>query len=226
MDYMKIYKLAEDDFDGIIESAGGKRLSINDSPEKPPNADYIFDDAIIELKFVEKEGVERKERQQKLAGIFKQQFPGKPVVVLDPKLLDKQGKRNYYKAMLTPIKNHLTSANKQIKQTSQESEHEGKTKVVVLLNVGYGSLHHEEFKEIAFNRATNDTNHIDSLIVGGIYFYSDGFDFYTIHPFEEMPINISKRFIGFDRLRESWSSFSKDFMTSTILPNHYCPIIS
>ena len=53
MDYMRLYKLIEDDFDRIIESAGGKRFSVDDSREKPRNADCILDDAIIELKFVE-----------------------------------------------------------------------------------------------------------------------------------------------------------------------------
>ncbi len=69
MDYMRIYKLIEDDFDRIIESAGGKRLSEDDSREKSANVDYILDDAIIELKFVEEEGLEKQERQQKLADI-------------------------------------------------------------------------------------------------------------------------------------------------------------
>ena len=200
MDYMRIYKLIEDDFDRIIESAGGKRLSVDVGPEKPHNADYILDDAIIELKFVEEEGLEKQERQKKLADIFKKQFPGKPVVVLDPKLLGEKGRRDYYKAMSTPIRARLKIAAKQLKQTAQK--HVEKTKVVILLNVGYGSLHHEEFKEIAINRATNATRQIDCLVVGGIYFYSDRFDSYVISPFEEIPINISRRFSGFDKLNK------------------------
>lgn len=222
MDYMRIYKLIEDDFDRIIESAGGKRLSVDGSREKPRNADYILDDAIIELKFVEEEGLEKQERQRKLADIFKKQFPGKPVVVLDPKLLGEKGRRDYYKAMLTPIRARLKKAAKQLKRTVQE--HKEKAKVVILLNVGYGSLHHKEFKEIAINHATNATRQIDCLIVGGIYFYSDRFDFYVISHFEEIPINISRRFNGFDKLNKCWKIFLDDFMTSAILLNRdFCP---
>lgn len=217
MDYMRIYKLIEDDFDRIIESAGGKRLGVDDSREKERNADYILDDGIIELKFVEEEGLEKQERQQKLADIFKKQFPGKPVVVLDPKLLGEKRRRDYYKAMSSPIRARLKIGAKQLKQTAQK--HEEKTKVVILLNVGYGSLHHEEFKEIAINRATNATRQIDCLIVGGIYFYSDRFDSYVISPFEEIPINISRRFSGFDKLNKCWKGFLDDFMTSAILLN-------
>ncbi len=155
MEYMRIYKLVEDDFDRIIESAGGKRLTVDSGHENPPSADYILDDAIIELKFVEEEGLEKQERQQKLADIFMTQFPGKPVVVLDPKLLGEKGRRDYYKAMSTPIEARLKKAARQLKQSAQE--HEEKTKVVILLNVGFGSLYHEEFKELAINRATNVT---------------------------------------------------------------------
>lgn len=217
MDYMRLYKLTEDDFDRIIESAGGKRLSLDNSREKTRNVDYILDDAIIELKFVEEEGLEKQERQKKLAAIFKKQFSNRPVIVLDPKLLGEKERRDYYKAMSTPIKEHLKKADKQLKQTAQK--HEEKTKVIVLLNIGYGSLYHEEFKEIAINRATNDTGQIDCLIVGGIYFYSDRYDSYVISPFDEIPINISKRFSGFDKLNKCWKDFLDDFMTSAILLN-------
>jgi len=219
MDYMRIYKLKEDDFDRIIESAGGKRISEDDSREKTRNADYILDDAIIELKFVEEEGLEKQQRQQKLADIFKKQFPDKPVIVLDPKLLEDKRKHDYYKAMLTPIKVHIKNAAKQLKHATQKPEYIEKTRVVVLLNVGYGSLRHEEFKEIAFKRTTNDTKHVDCLIVGGIYFYSDKFDSYVISPFEEMPINLNKRFSSFDKLNKCWKVFLDDFMTSVILQN-------
>jgi len=219
MDYMRIYKLREDDFDRIIESAGGKRLSVDDSRETLRNVDYILNDAIIELKFVEEEGLDKQKRQQKIADIFKKQFPEKPVVVLDPKLLDEKGRNDYYKAMSTPIKVHLKTAAKQLKQVTQKPAYDKKTKVVVLLNVGYGSLRHEEFKVIAFNRATNDTKQVDCLIVGGIYFYSDKFDSYVISPFEEMPINLNRRFSGFDKLNKCWKVFLDDFMTSVILQN-------
>ena len=215
MDYMRIYKLTEEDFDRIIDAAGGKRLSNDDSRESQINADYLLDDGIIELKFVEEEGLKKQERQRKLADIFKEQFPGKPVVVLDPKLLGEKGRSDYHRAMSTPIKTHIKKAAKQLKQASQE--HEGKTKVVVLVNAGYGSLYHEEFKEIAVRCSTNDTKQIDCLIVGGIYFYSDKFDSYVLCPFEEVPINLDRRFGSFDKLNEHWGNFLNNFMTSAIV---------
>jgi len=122
MDYMRIYKLTEDDFDGIIDAAGGKRLNNDDSRESQLNADYLLDDGVIELKFVEEEGLKKQERQRKLAVLFKKQFPSKPVVVLDPELLGDEGRRDYYKAMLTPVRARLKKAAKQLKQTAQKHE--------------------------------------------------------------------------------------------------------
>ena len=87
MNYMRIYRLTENNFDKIIEAAGGNRFIIDNNPEKQPNADYLLEDAIVELKFVEEEGLEKQERQQKIAALFSKCFPQKPVVVLDPKLL-------------------------------------------------------------------------------------------------------------------------------------------
>jgi len=217
MDYMRIYKLTEDDFDGIIDAAGGKRLNNDDSRESRLNADYLLDDGVIELKFVEEEGLKKQERQRKLAVLFKKQFPSKPVVVLDPELLGDEGRRDYYKAMLTPIRARLKKAAKQLKQTAQK--HKGKTKVVILLNVGYGSLYHEEFKQIAVRYAANKTKQIDCLIVGGIYFYSDKFDSYVLGPFEEVPINLNRRFSSFDKLNKHWRDFLNKFMTSAIVLN-------
>jgi hypothetical protein len=138
-------------------------------------------------------------------------------VVLDPKLLGEAERREYYKIMSTPIKTHIKTADKQLKKTAEK--YKDKTRVVVLLNIGYGSLYHEEFKNIAIHRAHNDTTQIDCLIVGGIYFYSDKFDHYVFGNFEKIPINIGKNFNGFGNLQQHWSAFLNDFMTSVVLVN-------
>jgi hypothetical protein len=53
MDYIKISRLAETDFDAIIESIGGCRFSQDDTREERLNCDYQYSDALIELKLVE-----------------------------------------------------------------------------------------------------------------------------------------------------------------------------
>jgi hypothetical protein len=217
MDYLRIYKLTERDFDGIIQASGGRRLSSDESRERNRNADYLFDDAIIELKFVADEGLEKRERQLKLATLFSKYFPHKPVVVLDPNLLDETEAKEYYKILSTPIKTHIKTADKQLKKTAEK--YKDKTKIIVLLNVGYGSLCHEEFKNIAIHRVHNDTTQIDWLIVGGIYFYSDKYDNYIFGCFEKIPINFGKSFTRFDTLKQHWNAFLNDFTKSAILIN-------
>jgi len=215
MDYLRIYKLKEGDFDGIVQRSGGERLSNNKNPKKNPNADYLLGDAIIELKFVEEEGLEKQERQRKIAALFSKCFPQKPVVVLDPKLLTRAEKEEYYKIMYTPIKTHIKKAADQLEETSKK--YKEKTKVAILLNVGYGSLSHEEFKSVVIRRAHNDTSQIDCLIIGGIYFYGDKFDHFAFGYFENIPINIDKSFNGFNILKQHWGDFLDDFMTSAVL---------
>lgn len=217
MDYLRIYKLTEKDFDGIIRASGGKRLSSDETREGNPNADYQLGDAIIELKFLEEEGLEKKPRQLKLAALFNESCLCKPVMVLDTELLDNVGKKEYYNIMSTPIRSHVKSAAKQLKQTAQR--YNVSTKVAILINSGYGSLNHEEFKDIAYYCIINHTKQIDRLIVGGIYFYSDKFDHYVIGPFEEVPINFNNSFSDFEILKQHWDAFLNDFMTSFILGN-------
>jgi len=211
---MRIYKLTENDFDEIVLKARGKRLTNDDSREDQPNADYLFEDSVVELKFIEEEGLEKKQRRQKIAEIFKERFPNKPVVVLSTANLEDDKKLKYYQLLSTPIKTHIKKAAEQLKQA--DNNYPNKTRVAILINTGYGSLYHEEFKEIAIKRATNDTQQIDSLVVGGIYFYSDGFDSYVLCPFDEIPINLNKRFTSFDKLNKEWGAFMNSFMTSVI----------
>ena len=92
-----LHRVDERDFDEKIESHGGKRI---DSPKEhatQSSADYIFDGAIIELKIVQEEGLEKPERQEKTGHLFSEQFPDRPVVVLDPGLLTTERQRRYYR---------------------------------------------------------------------------------------------------------------------------------
>jgi len=217
MDYLRIYKLKEEDFDGIVQRSGGERLSNDESREKNPNADYLLGDAIVELKFAEEDGLEKQQRQRKIATLLNKYCLHKPVMVMDPKLLGNIGGKEYYKVMSTPIKKRIRKAAKQLRQTAQK--YKGNTKVLILLNVGYGSLNIEEFKDIAIHCVANHTKQVDRLIVGGIYHYGDKFESYAFFPFEEIPFNLNKRFSAFDNLKLNWDAFSNEFMTSVVLCN-------
>jgi len=216
MDYVHIGKLEESDFDAIIERAGGRRLSPDDSRENRSNADYTLGEAVVELKLVEEEGLEKQERQQRVAEMFRAQQPDRPVIVLLPELLDGAGRHAYYSVMAGPIKGHVKKAARQLKETGTRLGNQP-VRVLILINNGYAALSHEEFTDIAVNRACNDTRNIDCLVVGGLYYYSDRFEMYLFERLELRPINVDRPFRSFETLRRKWLEFVERFATAIVL---------
>jgi hypothetical protein len=215
MEYMKIGKIFENDIDCIIAESGGQRLSDDSSRETDNNADYLFFDSIIELKIIEEEGLAKNERQKKLAELFKNSLSSKPTIVLDPFQLSSEDQNKYYKIMSTPIKTAIKKATKQLKK-SKEKLNDIQSCGLIIINDGYGALSHEEFKEIVLKRVTQDTRSIDFLIIGGIYFFSDVIDNYTLAPFEMISLNIANTPNNLCKIKTAWNNFLDKFMTSMI----------
>lgn len=98
---MRIKKVSEADFDAVVKDAGGSRINEQDS------ADYILNEAVIELKLAEEEGFEVRTRQEKIAAIFKRQQPQSPVVVIRPNSLNEADKQAYYNAVRGPLEDDV-----------------------------------------------------------------------------------------------------------------------
>jgi hypothetical protein len=71
MDYTRIGTVAEKDFDSVIKEAGGVRI------EEPSSADYLLNEAVVELKLIEEEGLDKGTRQIKIAKLFRRQQPAR-----------------------------------------------------------------------------------------------------------------------------------------------------
>ena len=229
MEYMRIARLREEDFDGIVTSCGGHRAVVDHTRSKAQNADYILNEAIIELKLVDEEGLNKENRQKKVAELFRAVQPDKPTVVLDAEMLDGGSKKVYYNLMEGPIKTHVKKASKQINHT-QKSLRETKLRVLLVVNVGYTALDMREFSSVVLKCARNDTSKIDYVIAAGLYYYSDRFDGFVFTPFELYPINVTSLFQSFESLRDSWHTFTEKFMTSFVLgqqrlDNNRLPVI-
>lgn len=209
MQHIRIKTVTENDFDEVITSAGGSRISEDGS------ADYRLNEAIIELKLVSEEGFEKAERQKKLATLFQKMQPNRPVVLINPETLNESGARNYCRIVETPIKSHCKKASKQLQLTAARFN-PPPTRVLVILNVGYTLLSSDEFKDVCFKCLQNDTTGIDWVMCGGIYFYSDKFDNYVIAPLEEMALNLSRPFPSREPLGEAWGQFLNKLMTDVI----------
>lgn len=108
---VRIKTITESDFDSIVESAGGHRAFATSGSDDPPNADYLLDETVVELKLLEEDGLEKKLRQAKAAALFERSQPGRPVIVLDPDRLSLEDKRRYDRLLESPVKNAISTAN-------------------------------------------------------------------------------------------------------------------
>jgi hypothetical protein len=210
MEYIRIRRLDESDFDDIVKAAGGSRIPEDGS------ADYELGAAFVELKLVEEEGLEKRTRQAKLADLFKQLRPAAPTIALLPETLGSAGARAYYNILSGPLKTHVKKAADQLSRT-RERRNTVASRVLVIINNGYGALSHDEFKAICLKCVQNDTTRIDWLVCGGLYYYSDQFDSYLIAPLEVLPVNIGEIVPELTDLQREWGNLSEKIATEMIM---------
>lgn len=216
MEFIRSRPLSEEDIDGVIKVAGGRRAHPDADRRDKPSADYIFFEALIELKFFDDEGLLKSERQKRLAQLFKQYDKDRPVVVLDRQKLPEAGRRSYNRILESPIKSAISSARGQLKQSQLENPSIGSS-ILFVFNNGYTALNHNELLDIVVHRVRNDTREIDGVVVAGCYYYSDGIDSNFIWPMEYVPINLERPFTSYQKLLDAWHVFQNDFMTSVVL---------
>jgi hypothetical protein len=223
MKSIAIGTVTEADVDEIVRRAGGRCNNIRRGSAEPTHADYVFDDAVIELKCIVEEGFSKSERQAKLAKLFENHNNPRPVVILNPELLSDGQKRAYYNALLTPIQKHVKKAAAQTTATVAEvgGDH---ARVLLILNVGYTGVDHTEFTRLVLKSARNDTSKIDVVVVGGIYHYGDGFDSLIVCPLDMWPINVNRVFRNFPALKREWNALCEQMVTSAMLGTSTVPL--
>jgi len=161
MDYFKISKFTEHDFNAIIESIGGSRFSQDDSREDVLNCDYELNDSLIELKLIEEGIVDKITKRDKLAKLFGSRYK---TVILAPERLSEKEKNQYYRILETPIKTALKKASKQLQEASKKKKYS--VKIAIIINNGLSLMMPDEFEQVAIKCATNDTSGIDILLTG------------------------------------------------------------
>jgi hypothetical protein len=214
LEHIRINTVTEANIDEVVSSAGGDRI-VCEGPDKPQNADYLLNEAIIELKLIEEEGLSKKERRVKISELFNPTQPTRPVVVIDPTLLSQESKRKYYNLLARPIQSAICKAASQLEKTQQYTRL-GTTRVLLILNNGYSALSPDEFNSMVSKSLRHDTTKIDHAIIAGIYYYSDTFDSYIITHFEHIPINVDRPFPSYDSLLASWNEWLHNFMNAMI----------
>ena len=126
-------RVTEADFDRLITGAGGQRCNADATVQATPNADYELGDTILELKLIEEEGLQKGERQRKLAELFRCTQPDHPVVVLDPTSLDAEAERRYFNILAGPIQTAVKKAAQQLESTRAVRRSES-TRVLIVIN--------------------------------------------------------------------------------------------
>lgn len=208
----RIQPLSESEIENIVIKAGGRRAHPDADKRSQRGADFVLGSSVIELKILEDEGLDKPERQQKLAKLFSENFPRRPTVVLDRALLCAQGQRTYDRIMEGPVKTAVNSARQQLQQS--RCEHNATSTVLWVINNGNTSLSHSSLVELVAKRSRNDSRDIDSVVVSGAYFYSDTFDNFFLWPIDYTPINLDRPFQNFEALREAWHGLVMGRMTA------------
>jgi hypothetical protein len=215
METIRIRPLIESDFDGIISSVGGKRAHIDADRRKLPGADYLLNEAVLELKFLDEEGLSKPTRQAKLATLFRNDENNRPVIVLDRDRLSAPGQQDYDRILEGPIKTAVQKAKEQLKRSRTENP-AATCSILALVNNGYTALDHDSLQLLVARRIRQDTSATDGVIVAGCYFYGDGFDYYFLPPFEYLPINLANPFSSFEQLQKAWNEWAERFATAMV----------
>jgi hypothetical protein len=213
MDHFRLRPISEPDVDQVIDEAGGKRAHPDADRRTEIGADYVLGDCVIELKALDDEGLEKPERQIKLAALFGRFNRNRPVVVLDRNLLPPAEQRNFDRILEGPIKTAISKANKQLKKSRGELEGTT-TSIIWFINNGYTALDHDALLNLITHRVRNDTSEVDGVIVSGCYFHSDSFDSFFLWPFEYAAINLDKPFPGYESLHQAWDHMVTQHMTA------------
>jgi hypothetical protein len=212
LEFSRINRIAESDISLFFGKVGIEPFSEDDTRESSMNVDYFFNDTLIELKIVEEEGLEKEQRQQKVAELFTPyNLPFSDVCVMDVSKLSLDDYNRYNNLMRTPIKTHVKKAGKQLK-ISRERRNSANTSVLFIINDGYGALSHQEFLKIARNCVSNDTSSIDFLVCAGMYFQSDKFESTVSCPLDILPISGITSFDGEVQIRKAWGGLTIEFM--------------
>jgi hypothetical protein len=211
----RVRPLTEADLDLVIQKAGGTRAHPDADRREKKGADYRLGSALIELKLLDDEGFAKPERQHKLAALFRAHAPRRPVIVLDRSLLPTPDQVRFDRIIEGPIKSAITKARQQLKQSRLE-QRDVTCSVLLIINNGYTTLSHDVLVKIVANRVRNDTKEIDTVIIAGAYYHSDGFDSYFLWPIDCIQINLERPFAEFELLRKGWNDLADCFMTNMV----------
>lgn len=157
---MRAPRLGESFVDRLVESVGGRRLTPEERGyDKIRNVDYRILDYLVEHKDIQEEGLEKPERQTKLADLFIP-YSDAEEILIDPSILSDEDLYRYASIIGEPLKAQIKSASEQIRSSQVHLADPNLKGGLILLNSGYFSLPDEVFHEQACRYAFKDSSRI------------------------------------------------------------------
>jgi hypothetical protein len=194
-------RISEKFIDTVVSDIGGQKLD-EDGTNK--TADYLIEDWLFELKDLQEEGLEQKNRQTKLVKLFEPYFPSGDRIRISPEILTHEDQLKYFDIIGSPIQPQVKKASAQIKNTKANLKLNNAKAGLIYLNTGYGSLPHEMFEKCVERYARKDSRQFETIICISTWTLSNGFEsmmyyaFYPpdsrIHVVEKLRVAFGKRF--------------------------------
>ena len=170
-------RINEEFVDRIVMRVGGRRLTPAErNHENTRNADYRIDNYIIELKDLQEEGMEKPERQQRIAQLFLNYFPDETEILIDPAVLSPEDAQQYARIVGSSVRERIKDAANQVKATKAHLGDATLRGGVIVLNSGYYSIDTENLEELVHRSARTDTTQLDCAVCITANNTTDGFN--------------------------------------------------
>ncbi|PXX30626.1 hypothetical protein [Arenibacter sp. ARW7G5Y1] len=195
MNFYRFPRIGEKDFESVVNSLGG--IKIQETEKRTP--DFEVNNVILELKDLQEESLENKQRQENIAKLFKEKKDY--AINIDPSLDFGELTYSYHRIIKNSLKNHFKSASGQIKQHKKNKDF--KASGIVLFNTGLYSLPHELFKKMVSDILINDTKTIEFAFIFSQRMQSNGWDMYAVFASEwigNYPLEIQELKSELDKL--------------------------
>ncbi len=195
-------------FNEFVESFGGKRVdSLLPASPDFSNADYLFesDNVIAELKCLQADFAAPEVIQKKADRLYRQWLAEgsiSPESINDLDLLPRDKKRKIRALYTNPLKRVIEKANRQLRETAQHFETEGKGKLLLIANDGAYSA--QTFWTVAF---------LNEILARDQFSSVEAFAYFSVNRYVELP--------GDDYARHVWFPFY-----STDPPEHLHPFVN
>lgn len=172
MHFYRFPRIGENDFEHVVNCLGGNKIP--ETQKRTP--DFEVRNILLELKDLQEEGLENKQRQESISKLFENK--GDYAINIDPSLDFEELTNGYHRLIKNTIKNHFKSASGQIKQHKKNKDF--KSAGIILFNTGLYSLPHELFKKMVTDILNNETKTIEFALIFSQRMQTNGWDMYAV----------------------------------------------